>query len=111
MVAYPNSVGDVSASAALTRFDALPVSVTTCHDAAELFYCAKIFPDCPLKGWTRQPCKQLCQTVQTACQAAYNAAFPSAQWPWDCSDLHDTGEADELCLHPEGGRSCSFLLS
>ncbi len=102
---YPNSVNDFSADFAKATFDSL--DFTDCHANAELFFCAQLFPDCPAKRWVRKPCRQLCQAVQDACQSAYNAAFPSDPWPWDCNDFHDTGAADELCLHPEGGK---FLL-
>ena len=109
MVIFPNSVGDTDASAAETRFNALPDDVITCHSDAELFYCAKLFPDCSDKGWTRQPCRQLCQAVRTSCESAYNTAYPSNPWSWDCDELHDTGAANELCLHPEGGLLSFFI--
>ena len=101
MTLFPNSVGDGNAAEAVNRFSRL--TFTNCNPNAELFFCAQFFPDCPNKGWTRQPCRQLCQAVQNDCQAAYNAAFPGQTWPWDCNGFHDTGGADELCLRPEGG--------
>ena len=107
MAVFPNSLGDADASAAKTHFDALQ-SIVGCHVNAELFFCSKIFPDCPDKGWTRQPCRQLCEAIQTSCQSAYDAAYPSNTWPWDCNDLHDTGAANALCLHPEGGESSTL---
>ena len=106
MTLFPNTVGDVDTAAALTRFDNLPDTLTTCNTNAELFFCAQFFPDCPYKGWTRQPCRQLCETVQNSCQLAYDTEFSENTWPWDCSNYHDTGGDDELCLHPEGGNFC-----
>ena len=100
---FPNSVGDTTTAQAETRFNGLPSALTTCNANAELFFCAQFFPDCPEKGWTRRPCRALCQAVQTSCQSAYNAAFPANTWPWNCNDFHDTGAANELCLNPEGG--------
>ncbi len=100
MTLFPNSVSDGNAAEAVTRFDRL--TFTDCNPNAELFFCAQLFPDCPNKGWTRHPCRQLCQAVRNDCEAAYNVVFPDSPWAWDCNDFHD-GASDELCLHPEGG--------
>ncbi len=103
MTMFPNSFDDTSSFDARTRFDNLPMSVTNCNANAELFFCAQLFRDCPDRGWTRRPCRQLCQAVRYDCEAAYNAVFPDDPWAWDCNDFHD-GASDELCLHPEGGK-------
>ncbi|XP_072025139.1 uncharacterized protein [Amphiura filiformis] len=100
MTLFPNSIGDMNAADAVTRFNSL--TFTSCNANAELFFCAQLFPDCPDKGWTRKPCRQLCQAVRTDCEGTYNAAFPSSPWAWDCNEFHDTGGSDELCLLPEG---------
>ena len=108
MTLFPNKVGDATTAAAETRFDSL--TFTDCNPNAELFFCAQFFPDCADKGWFRSPCQKLCQAVQNDCQVAYDAAFPSNPWPWDCSQFHDTGASDELCLHPEGGKNHRRVL-